>query len=921
MPTSRQHQAITSPLGPVLVLAGPGAGKTFCLIERIRYLIHQHGVRPERILAVTFTNKAAEEIATRLRDSLGAAAADVTRGTLHGLCVTVLRAHGEAIGLKPGFGIADQAYQFGVLGRLGVWPARRRGSVLTAFGRHRLEGRPLFGTDQRLFPRYVAYLRERQLLDFDDLIAHTADLLQRHPAVATAVAAGWDHVLVDEFQDLDAAQYAIVSHLTRAHRSVFGVGDDEQSIFTWRGANPEVLKRFTADFGISHPIVLDQNRRCSRQIFAAARKLVEENEPLFAKDLWSTRESAHAVRALAFPEEVAEARWIARDVMADQAATGKRWGDYAVLYRRHDVGALIERQMLRVGVPCRLAPRRALLDDPVVAAVVACLRLIRAPGDPAALDALAEVVLAPALREELRAEARRLEGDLLAAARVVGRRRGRADVDGKRAWRFVFQAENLAGLGRSHDTLRGLIDALLQQRVTRYRNVLEEHEDELSDPAAGASRDLADTLRAAHAAGGRIWIPTQAGLEIALRGLFLAAGWTSVGYLQPFTVLELGDVVLDPGLGGPLGVGLTTFKALQVLHSARADPGLQDYTAFDLETTDKDPEHCDIVEIAAVRVRAGVPVDEFRSLVRPTGPMAAGARATHGYDDATLAEAPPLGAVWGAFRAFVGQDVLVAHNAQRFDIPVLRRAAEPLGGVEELAFFDTLPLARAVTHGAAGLSALAERFGVPAGRAHHALDDARTLVAVLGALERVRRDRARRASLTNLLDYLGLALALEPAASTPEAALLRDVAGAHTLGRYSTCLEFYQEERDRGDHPDAPPLDTVIARLGGVKRMERLRAEVDPAQRHPTSMARLEALLEAAAAATLDASVDRFLERVALSTSAGTETARDRVNLLTLHATKGLEFSRVYVVGAEDGALPGLQALAENREQEIQEAR
>ena len=902
-PTDRQRDAITAPLGPVLVLAGPGAGKTYCLIGRVAHLLSEHRLRPERICAVTFTNKAAEEIATRLRDELGVIAAEVTRGTLHGLCVDVLRAHGTAIGLRPGFGIADEAYQSGVLGRLGVWPPKRRGAVLTAFGRHRLEGRRLFGTDERLFPRYVAYLRERDLLDFDDLIALTADLLEKHPAVATTVAARWDHVLVDEFQDLDAAQYTIVCQLARSHRSVFAVGDDEQSIFTWRGANPEVLRRFATDFAIPRPIVLDENRRCSRQIFAAARRLVETNEPLFVKDLRATRPSEHEVRAYVFPDELAEARWIAEDLVADRAVTDRRWGDYAILYRKHDVGALLERQLVRTGVPCRLAPRRALLDDPIVQAVVASVRLARAPGDPAALEALADVVLPPPLREELRSEARQTNGDLLAAARLVGRRRGRGDADGKRAWRFLFHAENLAALRREQTSLRALIQVVLQQRVARYRNVLEDREEDLSDPAMGAPLQLADALRRANAAGGRVWLERQGGVEVALRGMLLAAGWTGVGYLEPGAAPEPGDLVLGADASGPLGSGITVFKALQVLHGTREDDAFRDYVAFDLETTDKDPAHCEIVEIAAVRVRDGQPADAFHSLVRTTVPITLGAREAHGYGEEDLAGAPAFGDVWASFTAFVGDDVLVAHNAQAFDIPVLRRAAEPFGGFERFAFFDTLLLARATLPGGASLGALAQRFGIPVGRAHHALDDARTLVAAMGHLQRRRAERSRKAGLTNLLDYLGLALALEPRASGGEADLLRAVAGAYTLGRYSDCLEFYELERARLGRADLPAVDLLIERLGGRQRMQRLRTETDFAQRYPVSMARLDALIDASEAPTLQESMDHFLERVALSTSEGIETARDRVNLLTLHATKGLEFSRVYIVGVEDTEL------------------
>jgi superfamily I DNA/RNA helicase len=921
MPASgRQRDAITAPLGPVLVLAGPGAGKTYCLIGRVAHLIRHHGVRPERICAVTFTNKAAEEVATRLREELGGVAAEVTRGTLHGLCVDVLRGHGSAIGLKPGFGIADEAYQSGVLGRLGVWPPKRRGAVLTAFGRHRLAGRDLVGTDARLFPRYIAYLRERELLDFDDLIALTAELLERHPTVAASVAARWDHVLVDEFQDLDAAQYSIVCQVAGAHRRVFAVGDDEQSIFTWRGASPEVLRRFATDFAIERPIVLDENRRCSRQIFTAARRLIEANQPLFQKELRATGESEHEVRAFAFPDELDEARWIAADLVADRGATNRRWGDYAILYRKHDVGALVERQLLRAGVPCRLAPKRALLDDEIVKAVVAGVRLMRSPRDPAALEALAEVVLPMPLREELRAETRETDGDMIAAARRIGRRRGRGDADGRRAWRFVFQAENLSGLGREHASLRALIQVLLQQRVTRYRNVLEEREEDLSDPATGASLRLADSLRRTHAAGGRVWLESDDGVEVALRGMLLAAGWAGVAYVDARAELELGDLVLGTNAAGPLGLGITLFKALQVLYTSVEAPAFRNYVAFDLETTDRDPAHCEIVEIAAVRVRNGEAVDEFRSLVRTTVPITAGAREAHGYGEADLAGAPGFGDAWAAFRAFVGDDLLVAHNAQRFDIPVLRRAAEPFGGFERLAFYDTLLLARAIVPGGAGLGALAERFGIPVGRAHHALDDAKTLVAVGQALERRRAERSRKAGMTNLLDYLGLALALEPAASGEEAELLRTIAGAYTLGRYSDCLEFYEQERARLGRGDLPATEEVIDRLGGRRRMARLRAETDFAERYPVSMARLDVLIDASSAPTLNESLDRFLERVALSSSEGIATARDRVNLLTLHATKGLEFSRVYIAGVEDAELLG-GPQKELRRGEIEEAR
>jgi DNA polymerase III epsilon subunit family exonuclease len=365
---------------------------------------------------------------------------------------------------------------------------------------------------------------------------------------------------------------------------------------------------------------------------------------------------------------------------------------------------------------------------------------------------------------------------------------------------------------------------------------------------------------------------------------------------------------------------LTLFKALQNLHSLDNLDNLPRYVTFDLETTDGEVATCGVVEIGAARVVRGEIVDRFHTLVQPYQPISPRASAIHGYTDSDVRDAGSFAQVWPEFRAFVGDDVLIAHNGQQFDIPVLRRLAAGQAGVDDLVFYDTLPLARSLSRDSAKLDDLALRFGIDAGRAHHALDDAVTLARVYRELERRRGVRARKAVLVNLLDYLGLALALEGAGSG-ERDLLFKLAKFYTLGRYSEALEFYQMERERAGRTAAPSVDEVIERLGGRALMTRLRAEPDPAQRYPAAVARLRALIDADASATLSDSIDRLLERVALSTSEGIEVAPDRVNLLTLHSTKGLEFARVYIIGVEDYQIPGYRESTENREAEIQEAR
>src|SRR5712691_327201 len=609
-PLPQQRLAIEAPLGPVLVVAGPGAGKTFCLIARINYLINTRGLAPERICAVTFTNRAAEEIAVRLTHTLGERAEAITRGTIHALCLALLREHAEAAGLKKGFGVADEQYQKVILGRLHV-PLEQRGSLLNRFSRHRVQKRDfeLTPDDARLFREYTSWLAHRNMLDFDDLVVKAEELVRTHGDIADAIAARWDYLLVDEFQDVNAVQYDLLKRLAAPHGNFFAVGDDEQSIFTWTGADPYVLVRFSHDHEIDRPIVLDKNCRCSRQIFETARRVLAQNPQLFEKQLSAEQESAHEVGAFAFRDEEEEASWLLEDILADRAAAGLGWGDYAVLYRRHKVGEYLEGRLVRAGIPCRLARGRSLVEDDVIKYVVAALRIVRDPGDSVALEAFARCVLSAHFLQEVEA-AIGSSGDFLVSVRALARRRPAQDPDTKKLWRLVFQVENLRALARSHRALAPLVDEILSQSVGPYRNALEERHDELTDPADNPEAvQLAERLAAAIAAERDIVIEPQGGLEIALRGMLIAAGVRHA----PSSPTSRTSTTSIASSTRPL----TLFKALQLLHARDLETALERYVTFDLETTDGDVATCGVVEIGAVRVVQGEIVDRFHSLVQP----------------------------------------------------------------------------------------------------------------------------------------------------------------------------------------------------------------------------------------------------------------------------------------------------------------
>jgi DNA polymerase III epsilon subunit family exonuclease len=380
------------------------------------------------------------------------------------------------------------------------------------------------------------------------------------------------------------------------------------------------------------------------------------------------------------------------------------------------------------------------------------------------------------------------------------------------------------------------------------------------------------------------------------------------------------SVQIDADATPSVGIALGMFKALQLVSMADHEERFSDFTAIDLETTGRDTSKCEIVEIAAVRVRDGKIAETMHALVKPAIPIEPKAAETHGITEADVADKPSFEQVWPEFRAFCGDDVVVAHNGYEFDFRILTRMARELEQKFDLCTYDTLPLARDLFPTSKRLEHLAPMFGIDTGTSHRALDDTKALAQVVLALDGVKLQRARKTALVNLLDNLGIALALSDETQLDdEARMFRKLTAPYALGRYTTCLELY--EREAAEDLSAPGVDEVIDRLGGAQLMLKIRTEKTALERYPQAMTRLRRLLDEIPAGPLDQQISLFLERAALSKWDGLEPARHRVNLLTLHSTKGLEFSRVYIVGVEDSQLPGGSPAKGASPFEIEEAR
>jgi len=321
----QQRKAVAAGSGPILVLAGPGSGKTRVLTQRVAYLIAQEGIRPYRILAVTFTNKAAREMQSRVEKLLGPDATQgMLLGTFHSICARLLRREAEHLPLESNFVIFDADDQErivkAVIRELNLnEKLYRPASVHAAISNAKNE---LILADEypttnyrdevvkRVYAEYQKRLLASNAVDFDDLLVYTARMLAENPAVREKYARRLEHVLVDEFQDTNLAQYTLIKHLSSAHRNIFVVGDPDQSIYRWRGADWRNVQRFEQDYPEAQVILLEQNYRSRQTILDAAMGVINRAQNRRRKELFTERGPGEKVYYYEAPDDYAEASFV-----------------------------------------------------------------------------------------------------------------------------------------------------------------------------------------------------------------------------------------------------------------------------------------------------------------------------------------------------------------------------------------------------------------------------------------------------------------------------------------------------------------------------------------------------------------------------------------------------------------------------------
>jgi DNA helicase-2/ATP-dependent DNA helicase PcrA len=504
-----QREAVAAPIGQQRVLAGAGSGKTRVLVHRIAWLIQVEGVSPHSILSVTFTNKAAAEMRLRIEELLGGNPAGMWVGTFHGLAHRLLRAHWQEAGLAEGFSILDGDDQQRLLKRVmrelqldeQRWPVRQAQWFINGQKdeglrpQHIQAGGDLFlATMLQIYTAYEAACARAGAIDFAELLLRALDLWRDNPGLLKHYQQRFQHVLVDEFQDTNAVQYAWLRLLAQGGKSLMVVGDDDQSIYGWRGAKIENIQHFANDFVNTQSISLEQNYRSTATILKAANALIDNNQGRLGKELWTDGEHGDPINLYSAYNEYDEARYVVECIEQSLRKDAITRSDIAILYRSNAQSRVLEEALLRAAVPYRIYGGQRFFERLEIKNALAYLRLLRSRHDDGAIERVINVPtrgIGEKTIETVRQAAREHDLSLWAAMHLL--------------------VEQKALTGRASNALQGFIDLIeeldvrtqgcelhaMAQIVIEQSGLLTYHKEEKGEKGQARVENLEELVNAA----------------------------------------------------------------------------------------------------------------------------------------------------------------------------------------------------------------------------------------------------------------------------------------------------------------------------------------------------------------------------------------------------------------------------------------
>ena len=974
----KQQQAAAHTDGAMLVVAGPGTGKTNVITHRIAHLIRNHQIAPQQIFAVTFTNKAAQEMLDRIKELLGTTQGlEVRIHTFHAFCVRLLRQHAETIGLGVNFAIFSQETQEEVLieclrelgqNRL-TYPPWMLRDIMGAYkikledptadrDAIRLGDRTVIDDPVQvqnildLLKAYQTKLASHNALDFDDLISKSVEVLEQVPNVRAEYHNDIRFILVDEYQDINAAQYALLKLLSRSpQRNVMVVADEDQSIYSWRGSNPKYIEQFKKDFKPS-VVELEEHYRCSERILRAAGAVIAKNTRQKESVLKTHKGAGNTLYHYMTETPDREANLAITLIRRLVEGRHYSYGDIAVFYRTHQLAETLADRLHQERIQFQRIGRTNSFQEEHARGILSYLNFIQwqLPRDIEKAVNFPQQLIDDLTLVRLKWLAQQKDITLIELLRKIDDYPD--DVGPLTRWnvrQFFQQIDDFhAGIkGEQILTIANRLFDLLSRRRSPYQSE-DMHEIE-NQPEIPGLRAATDTLYSAIDRGEPIHLMASYGVDSYCAAHIIRM--TLDRYLDLSIDIDLlpldslptpsmaesgvnilignfGEIPERKGttilLGSANGMdanviqlnksrlnqsrSIAALKLCQRLLSNFEQPNRADMIVYDLETIDNNPKTAEIIEIAAHRLSAiGSDLESYHQLVKPTGRIPRSSTRIHGINNETVANEPGIEIVLPQFLSFIQDRILIGHNIAEFDNPVLERdLGRYLKRGLSNPYYDTLTTAqRLYPRESCSLEALSTKFKIEHDTMHRAIEDVQVNRHVFDELikEDLRRREVR--SLPELLPLVGIGIL---AAQEEQQEIIIDEETEGGIKTYRQAAARYIRTHD----PDLDWLEADLQPMESqsvqdfINTLKQMQLEESPEDRDwEARRARFMNGVLHFETTNVERRLTDFLDYQKLINNADeVEVETDKITLMTLHAAKGTEFPVVIILGLEDGTFP-----------------
>jgi superfamily I DNA/RNA helicase len=930
----KQLHAVKKPLQPILVLAGPGTGKTRMLIARISILLEKYSFNPEKILALTFTNKAANEMKTRLLSQCGQNAIDVKTSTIHAFALEVLKKFHHKVELDRTFSVCDREYQTRLMKKLCSQFIKddldnKVKTLLLSISNYQMKGSDLSPFAAEKYEEYSKYLKKNKLIDFNQIIVLCNRLFKRYKEILSEYQHLFPAILVDEFQDTDPVQYEIVKMLVEKEKNIFVVADDDQSIYSWRGANPENIKKYIKDFNISVIDYLDINYRSGDNIIQSAHSIIKNTDRIEPnKKIKSLPDVLDDIKIFLFLNENDEIDFIIKKI--------KSWIDndislkeIAVIYPFHKIGSSLEHYFLKSKINYQMALGNSILENPFLQELILYLKVIHNTTDDISLEQLSEIEIGMQLTKLIKNHGYKKNITFRKSLYdFYSFKKGELDFNSlMKVKNFISQIANLVNL-KSFYTLNQLIDDIfLQSHQIKYSYLNEKIRDLERPPGLEEFKLLFKNKISDYQYYAFHPNPRIEHLAINLISSILEKPVNTFPLNKKeidnsnSVIFELAAInykfenavkipvyqYANPKRKSSIS---NLFKVLQGLFSSQMEALPDTYIILDLETTDTEISSCGIVEIAAIRIKNGKMVEEFQTLINPEIPISKGAEAVHNISESDIKNSPTIMEFWPKLVKFLADDLIIAHNGYAFDFAILDRFSKNIDGKKLTNIkLDSLTMSQNLfPNQSNSIDALIEKFGLNTGTRHRALNDVKVLHDIVNILQNIKVELFQKTSFEIYTDIVALGNYTEKKMQTTEDMIFFLSGARKLISSYDNTVELYSKKFN---------LDKNEIIQGIKKTFKNFDTPLNLYNQDENILYKIKLLVNEFNHLQVDEAIASLINYLNLK-SGGQDNLEDInvVSLLTFHAAKGLEFEKVILMGLEKNNIPGFHALREDTEDE-----